>query len=161
MFDSLGEPGLLAKMTSAQRDERAAVARRLLAAGRLCQVRMADRDALDRLQWCIDNWEAVAAEVGAGEHFPLPGAQRRSAGLGSAADFTGQAGGQLRSDHIAALGAIDHRLHDLSARGFLGQVSRGALLQRVVDDRGVDIGRHQQHPGGEFVAQDYRGMPGI
>jgi hypothetical protein len=65
MFDSLGEPGLLAEMTCAQRDERAAVARRLLAAGRLCQVRMADRDALDRLQWCIDNWEAVAAEVGA------------------------------------------------------------------------------------------------
>jgi len=65
MFDSLGEPGLLAEMTCAQRDERAAVARRLLAAGRLCQVRMADRDVLDRLQWCIDNWEAVAAEVGA------------------------------------------------------------------------------------------------
>ncbi|MEJ6535935.1 MAG: DUF222 domain-containing protein, partial [Mycobacterium sp.] len=49
----------------AQRAERASVARRLLAAGRLCQVRMADRDALDRFQWCIDNWEAVAAEVAA------------------------------------------------------------------------------------------------
>ncbi len=65
MFDSLDEPALLAEMAEAQRAERASVARRLLAAGRLCQVRMADLDALDRLQWCIDNWEAVAAEVGA------------------------------------------------------------------------------------------------
>ena len=65
MFDSSGEATLLVEMSCAQRDERAAVARRLMAAGRLCQVRMADRDALDRLQWCIDNWEAVAAELGA------------------------------------------------------------------------------------------------
>ncbi len=41
-----------------------ATARRLLAAGRLCQRRMAVVDG-DRTQWCIDNWEAVAAEVGA------------------------------------------------------------------------------------------------
>ena len=64
MFDSV-VPGLLVEMADAQRAERSAVARRLLAAGRLCQVRMADRDALARLEWCIDNWEAVAAEVGA------------------------------------------------------------------------------------------------
>jgi hypothetical protein len=65
MFDSLDEPGLLAEMACAQRDERVAVARRLLAAGRLCQVRMGDGDAMDRFQWCVDNWEAVAAEVAA------------------------------------------------------------------------------------------------
>jgi hypothetical protein len=65
MFDSLDEPALLAEMAAAQRVERASVARRLLAAGRLCQVRMTDRDRWDRLQWCIDNWEAVAAEVAA------------------------------------------------------------------------------------------------
>ncbi|MCB1266298.1 MAG: DUF222 domain-containing protein, partial [Mycobacterium sp.] len=35
------------------------------AAGRLCQLRMADVDAEERFQWCVDNWEAVAAEVGA------------------------------------------------------------------------------------------------
>ncbi|MGI9163758.1 MAG: DUF222 domain-containing protein, partial [Mycobacterium sp.] len=64
MFDS-DVPGLLSEMTEAQRSERAAVARRLLAAGRLCQVRMAGRDGMDRLNWCIDNWEAVAAEVSA------------------------------------------------------------------------------------------------
>jgi len=52
-------------MTAAQCAERSSVARRLLAAGRLCQLRMADRDRWDRLQWCIDHWEAVAAEVGA------------------------------------------------------------------------------------------------
>ena len=56
---------MLAEMTAGRRAERSAVARRLMAAGRLCQVRMADLDAEDRMQWCIDNWEAVAAEVGA------------------------------------------------------------------------------------------------
>jgi len=65
MFDSVDEPGLLAAMSCALRDERAAVARRLLAVGRLCQVRMGDGDAMERHQWCVDNWEAVAAEVAA------------------------------------------------------------------------------------------------
>jgi hypothetical protein len=65
MFESCDEPALLAEMACALRDERAAVARRLLAAGRLCQVRMGDGDAMDRFQWCVDNWEAVAAEVAA------------------------------------------------------------------------------------------------
>ena len=65
MFERVDGAGLLAEMAGAQRAERVAVARRLLAAGRLCQLRMADVDDADRLQWCIDNWEAVAAEVGA------------------------------------------------------------------------------------------------
>ena len=66
MFDTLGEGDLLAEMAGAQRSERIAVAHRLLAAGRLCQLRMAAVGAAERIQWCIDNWEAVAAEVGAG-----------------------------------------------------------------------------------------------
>ena len=33
--------------------------------GRLCQLRMVGLEEADRTQWCIDNWEAVAAEVGA------------------------------------------------------------------------------------------------
>ena len=65
MFEQCDGAGLLAEMAAAQREERVAVARRVLAAGRLCQVRMAEVDDADRLQWCIDNWEAVAAEVGA------------------------------------------------------------------------------------------------
>lgn len=52
-------------MRTAQRAERVAVAEKLLAAGRLCQLRMSVVDEVDRSQWCIDNWEAVAAEVGA------------------------------------------------------------------------------------------------
>ena len=59
------ETGLLAEMSGAQRDERVAAARRVLAAGRLCQLRLAEAHPEDRTQWCIDNWEAVAAEVGA------------------------------------------------------------------------------------------------
>jgi 5-methylcytosine-specific restriction endonuclease McrA len=65
MFDGLAEPQLLAEMSAAQRAERIAVARRLFAAGRLCQRRMAAVAQDERAQWCIDNWEAVAAEVGA------------------------------------------------------------------------------------------------
>lgn len=65
MFDALDEAALLAGMSAALRDERVAVARRLLFAGRLCQQRMAEVGAEQRFQWCIDNWEAVAAEVGA------------------------------------------------------------------------------------------------
>lgn len=65
MFDTPDEVALLESMRSAQRSERVAVAHRLLAAGRLCQLRMADIDEIDRTQWCIDNWEAIAAEVGA------------------------------------------------------------------------------------------------
>lgn len=64
MFDSAGA-GLLAEMAAAQRDERTAAARRVLAAGRLCQLRMAEVHPEDRTQWCVDNWEAVAAEIGA------------------------------------------------------------------------------------------------
>lgn len=65
MFDYLDEPGLLAEMAAAQRAERVATARRLLAAGRLCQRRMVGVAGYERARWCVDNWEAVAAEVGA------------------------------------------------------------------------------------------------
>lgn len=65
MFDAVDEPALLAGMSAAQHAERVATARRILMAGRLCQLRMSGVQAAERLQWCIDNWEAVAAEVGA------------------------------------------------------------------------------------------------
>jgi hypothetical protein len=57
---------------------------------------------------------------------------------------------------VAALGAVDDGLDDLRAGGLLWQVSGRALLQGVVDDRGVIVGRHQQHPGRQFVAQHRR-----
>lgn len=50
-------------MRDEQRAERSAVARRLIAAGRLCQLRIAESG--DRDMWCVDGWEAVAAEVSA------------------------------------------------------------------------------------------------
>lgn len=65
MFDTVDELTLLSEMSAAQRAERVAIARRLFAAGRLCQRRMAEVGADERAQWCIDHWEAVAAEVGA------------------------------------------------------------------------------------------------
>ncbi|TGD86798.1 HNH endonuclease [Mycolicibacterium sp. CH28] len=65
MFEDLDEPALLDTIRQAQRSERVAAAHRILAAGRLCQRRMRDGDTADRQQWCIDNWDSVAAEVGA------------------------------------------------------------------------------------------------
>lgn len=65
MFDTLDEPALLAEMADAQRGERVVVARRVLATGRLCQSRMSGLLGDDRATWCIDNWAATAAEVGA------------------------------------------------------------------------------------------------
>ena len=65
MFDRLSESELLDLMRGAQCRERVAIAERLLAAGRLCQRRIRDSGTDNREQWCIDNWEAVAAEVGA------------------------------------------------------------------------------------------------
>ncbi|MFN8088040.1 MAG: DUF222 domain-containing protein [Mycobacterium sp.] len=51
-------------MRGGQCRERVAVATRLVAAGRLCQRRLADAGD-ERTQWCIDNWDALTAEVGA------------------------------------------------------------------------------------------------
>ena len=65
MFESTDEAGLLDAMRGAQRRERVAIAERLLAAGRLCQRRARQDGAGNREQWCVDNWESVAAEVGA------------------------------------------------------------------------------------------------
>ncbi len=65
MFDILDEAAVVSGMGAALREERVACARRMLLAGRLVQLRTTDIGEDDRTQWCIDNWEAVAAEVGA------------------------------------------------------------------------------------------------
>jgi hypothetical protein len=64
MYEDLDAVGLLSAMQDDQRAERSATTRRLIAAGRLCRQRIAEMGD-DRDQWCIDGWEAVAAEVGA------------------------------------------------------------------------------------------------
>lgn len=65
MFDTLDDPALLAEMAESVRGERVAVARRVLATGRLCLRRMSSAAGDDRATWCVDNWAATAAEVGA------------------------------------------------------------------------------------------------
>ncbi|WP_422743956.1 13E12 repeat family protein [Mycobacterium sp. WMMD1722] len=51
-------------MRDAQRDERVAAARRLFAIGRFCLQRLKELGDTHG-NWCVDDWEAVAAEVGA------------------------------------------------------------------------------------------------
>ncbi|WP_431233309.1 HNH endonuclease signature motif containing protein [Mycolicibacterium psychrotolerans] len=65
MFEHRTDADLFEAMRRGQRNERVAIAERLLAAALLCQHRMRSVEAADRAQWCVDNWEAVAAEVGA------------------------------------------------------------------------------------------------
>lgn len=65
MFDDLDVPELFTAMADARHAERTAVARRVLAIGELCQRRMAGMAEGERANWCIDNWAATAAEVGA------------------------------------------------------------------------------------------------
>jgi len=65
MFDDLDVPELFTAMADARHAERTAVARRVLAIGELCQRRMAGMATDQRANWCIDNWAATAAEVGA------------------------------------------------------------------------------------------------
>jgi Domain of unknown function (DUF222) len=63
VYEDSDAAGLLTAMRDGQRTERAVKARRLITAGQLCQQRIAESG--DREQWCIDGWEAVAAEVSA------------------------------------------------------------------------------------------------
>ncbi|HET6737195.1 MAG TPA: DUF222 domain-containing protein, partial [Mycobacterium sp.] len=79
MFDQLvaaAEPTRGAGAVGAwARVENAACARRLSAMADVLEARMAADGSADREQWCVDNWDAVAAEIGA--------AQNVSAGVAS------------------------------------------------------------------------------
>jgi|HubBroStandDraft_3_1064219.scaffolds.fasta_scaffold38680_2 hypothetical protein len=90
----LDDAGLVDTMRDAARLESAATARKFAAAAQLYQRRLAEQDAEDREQWCIDGWEQVAAEVAAAQ-----GISR------------GRAAGQLRyglalAERLPKLGAL-------------------------------------------------------
>ena len=53
------------------RVENAACARRLSAMADLLEARWAEDGSAERDQWCMDNWNAVAAEVGAAYYVSL------------------------------------------------------------------------------------------
>jgi hypothetical protein len=64
VFEECGDVELLGLMGDAQRAERAAFARQLLAVGRFAQRRIEQMSGEHDL-WCVDDWEAIAAEIGA------------------------------------------------------------------------------------------------
>jgi uncharacterized protein DUF222 len=64
VFEECGDAELLDLMGEAQQDERAAFARQLLAVGRFAQRRM-ERISGEHDFWCVDDWEIIAAEIGA------------------------------------------------------------------------------------------------
>ena len=55
---------LLDLMGQAQQEERAAFARQLLGVGEFARRRM-DQVYAEHEFWCVDDWEAIAAEIGA------------------------------------------------------------------------------------------------
>ena len=64
MFEESRDVELLDAMRDAQRAGRVEFARQLLAVGRFGLRRMRIKD-VDRDFWCVDDWEATAAEVAA------------------------------------------------------------------------------------------------
>ena len=64
MFEGATDVELLDVMRDAQRGERMAFARELLAAGRFTLQRIA-ASGQDYLEWCVDYWDVVAAEIAA------------------------------------------------------------------------------------------------
>ena len=64
MFDSASDSALLDVMRDAQRDERVGLRARSLAAGRFTVQRIA-ASGQDYLDWCVDYWDVVAAEIAA------------------------------------------------------------------------------------------------
>src|SRR5262249_31591610 len=64
VFEGCGDAELLEVMGDAQQAERAAFARQLLAVGTFA-VRRMDQVYAERELWCVDGWEAIAAEIGA------------------------------------------------------------------------------------------------
>ena len=75
MFESLvaateGAPGAGA-IGAWARVENAACARRLFATADVLEARYAADGSADREQWCLDNWDAVAAEVAAAQNVSL------------------------------------------------------------------------------------------
>ncbi len=53
------------------RVENAACARRLLAIADMFEARLSADGSAEREQWCVDNWDAVAAEVAAAHNVSL------------------------------------------------------------------------------------------
>ena len=64
MFEGATDVELLDAMRDGQRGERMAFARELLAAGRFTLQRIA-ASGQDYLEWCVDYWDVVAAEIAA------------------------------------------------------------------------------------------------
>jgi hypothetical protein len=64
VFEECGDTELLATMGDAQQAERAAFARQLMAMGTFA-VRRMDAVYAEHEFWCVDDWEAIAAEIGA------------------------------------------------------------------------------------------------
>ena len=73
VFEGCTYPELLDAMGDAQQAERAAFARQLMAVGSFA-VRRMDEVYAEHEFWCVDDWEAIAAEVRRGVgHQPGPG----------------------------------------------------------------------------------------
>src|ERR1700680_3058445 len=108
MFDSLvattdgtSGAGAAAAWT---RVENAACARRLASTADMLEARWAAAGSAEREQWCVDNWDAVAAEVAAAQNVSTGGASHQLMGAMAWRERL------PRVAEVFATGAISYRL---------------------------------------------------
>ncbi|WP_460358175.1 HNH endonuclease signature motif containing protein [Mycobacterium sp. ZZG] len=114
MFEELAAEALRSRGAAAigawARAENAAVARRLSAMADVLESKLADKGSAEREQWCLDNWDAVSAEVAA--------AQNVSPGVASneLLDAWSLRQRMPRVAEVFATGAISYRLARAAVR---------------------------------------------
>jgi hypothetical protein len=80
MFDSLAEAAGTSGFSAVgawARVENAACARRLSAIADVLEARLAADGSAEREQWCLDNWDAVAADIAAAQNVSLGAASHQ------------------------------------------------------------------------------------
>ncbi|MDT5304263.1 MAG: hypothetical protein QOG79_7975 [Mycobacterium sp.] len=104
LVDVAGRAGGVAAVGGWARVENAACARRLSAMADVLEARLSADGSAEREQWCLDNWDAVCAEIGA--------AQNVSLGVASNQLLIAQALRErlARVGEVFATGAVSYRL---------------------------------------------------
>jgi 2-succinyl-5-enolpyruvyl-6-hydroxy-3-cyclohexene-1-carboxylate synthase len=145
MFDSLVDAATGSRAPAAvgawARVENAACARRLAAMADELERQMSADGSLDRVQWCLDNWDAVAASVAAAQNVSLGVASHQ---LLIADDLRQRL---PRVAEVFAAGAISYRL-------VAAVVARTRLVQSRRDRQNRHRDRRPHHRVGIVIGTE-------
>src|SRR5260370_573208 len=140
------------------RVENAACARRLASTADMLEARLAADGSAEREQWCVDNWDAVAAEVAAAQNVSLGVASHQllvamalRERLPRLAEVV--ATGQISYRLVAAIVARTRLVQDREARAQVdaavaAEVAGWGALSVAKAEAGIDwvVGRFYPHP---------------